>query len=393
MFLKADKYELEPGMKYKAPRCIQFRNKRYGIELGRFIHPIEQDVYKTLDCSGTPVFAKGRNSVERAADLLAKSQEFCNPYYLLLDQSGWDAHVNKTLLQYEHNLYLRKCNSSVLKSLLKWQVQNRGGTRNGTKFQTPGTRMSGDCNTALGNCVINYALLSTWAKEAGIKAAFYVDGDDSVVIFDSRELSKVEACDPTAWFLNWGMESKVEATDIFERCEFCQCRPVWDGIGWRMVRNPRRVMVRSEWTVQPHPPAFFPRLVASVGRCEAACNLGIPVLQELAWKMVEAGGMKHKTWRGLDNWHKAKLESWGPDKVERALRPVTMESRESFALAWDISVAEQLAFEASTLRLDVTSSSDWSDYLDHFAGDNRLTRECDFHSLVLSDCNESCKVR
>jgi hypothetical protein len=232
--------------------------------------------------------------------------------------------------------------------------------------------MSGDCNTALGNCVINYGLLSTWAREAGITAAFYVDGDDSVLIYDRKEQHLVDDLDPTDWFLRWGMESKVEVAQQFEHCEFCQSRPVWDGVGWRMVRNPQRVMVRSEWTVQPHHLAFIPRLVASVGRCEAACNLGIPVLQNLAWKMVEAGGAHHKTWRGIDQYYRARAEAWHPDKVERVIRKVTQESRLSFYEAWGITPEKQVEMENATIHLSGTTPEDWSLYLDQFAGDNRL---------------------
>jgi len=99
MFLKADKYECGDAWKAKAPRCIQFRSKRYGLELSRYLHPIEADVYeKTLDVSGTQVFAKGRNSLQRAADLEKKAQSFSQPTFLLMDQSNWDAHVIRSCL-------------------------------------------------------------------------------------------------------------------------------------------------------------------------------------------------------------------------------------------------------------------------------------------------------
>lgn len=373
MFLKADKYEGGSSWKAKAPRCIQFRSKRFGLEMGRYIHPIEKDIYdRTKDVSHTPVFAKGRNSTQRAADLKAKASHFANPVYLLLDQSNWDAHVNRTLLAFEHQLYRRKCSSRELSQLLQRQLVNRGATKNGTKYQTNGTRMSGDCNTALGNCVINYALLSTWAREAGITAAFYVDGDDSVLIYDRSQQDAVDALPVAGWFLQWGMESKVEQTQQWEHCEFCQCRPVWDGLGWRMVRNPQRVMVRSEWTVMPYPDAFIPKLIASVGRCEAACNLGIPVLQALAWKLVELGGTHHKTWSKLDAFYKAKDEVWTPDKVERGLREISMESRISFEEAWGITVSEQLDMERAELRFSGLTQHDLDTYHARFAGDNHL---------------------
>jgi len=370
MFLKADKYHAGETFRVKAPRCIQFRTKRYGLELGKYVHPMEHDLYaNVLDGSGTPVYAKSRNSVQRASDLLEKSREFDNPVFLLLDQSNWDAHVNKALLKYEHSLYLRKCPSHELAKLLKYQLTNRGATKNGTRYQTAGTRMSGDMNTALGNCVINYALLHTWAREAGIKACFYVDGDDSVVVFDKQDVAKAAALDPATWFLGWGMESKVEWAFQLEHCEFCQCRPVWDGVGWRMVRNPERFMIRSQWTTLPHHENFFPRLVTSIGRCELASAIGVPIIQALALSMIEAGGA-HKTWRQLDAYKRARMEAWQPDRAHLAVRAVTEESRASMEVAWGITPAEQVAMEKSCLKLALTSQADWATYLLHFAGDN-----------------------
>lgn len=371
MFLKADKYECGDVFKVKAPRCIQFRSKRYGLELGRYIHPMEVDLYaEVVDCSGTQVFAKARNTVQRAQDLRVKSEEFSDPVYLLLDQSNWDAHVNKTLLSIEHFVYMEKCRDRKLNRLLGMQLFNKGSTKNGTRYETQGTRMSGDMNTAVGNCIINYVLLYNWARDAGIKACFYVDGDDSVLVFDSKDLARMEQLDPTEWFLQWGMESKVELEREFEKCEFCQSRPVWDGLGWRMVRNPARFLLRSEWTVMPHSEAFIPRLVSSIGRCELACGLGVPVIQALAWKMVQAGGIRHRLWTGIDSWRKARMEAWLPDKAERAMRVVTDESRASFERAWGIGPVEQRRMEAATLTLSGTTPSDWELYLGHFAGDN-----------------------
>lgn len=370
MFLKADKYDCGETFGWKPPRCIQFRQKRYGLELGRFVHPIESDVYGTVqDFSGTSVFAKARNGVQRAQDLLDKSKEFADPVYLLLDQSNWDAHVNKTLLRYEHNLYMRKCNRRSFKRLLDMQLHNSGSTKNGTRYETPGTRMSGDMNTALGNCVINYGLMYTWSVEAGIRACFYIDGDDSVIVLDKADMPKVVKCDPKEWFLRWGMESKVEWASEFESCEFCQSRPVWDGLGWRMVRNPARFLSRSSWTVLPHAAVQIPKLVSSIARCELACGLGIPVVQPLALKMLEAGGFL-RTWRGLESYRKAQMEYWHPDRCHLAVREVTAESRASFEKAWGICPERQRELEEASLQLSGTTQEDWDMYLSHFAGDN-----------------------
>ena len=84
MFLKDDKYVLEYA-KIKAPRCIQYRDKRYCLELARYLQIIEGRVYGASDRFGHRLIAKGRNLAQRGADLWLKASEFSDPYFLLLD--------------------------------------------------------------------------------------------------------------------------------------------------------------------------------------------------------------------------------------------------------------------------------------------------------------------
>jgi len=144
MFLKDDKYTTDKP--HKAPRCIQYRSKRYCLALSRHLKPIEHMCYEMLDGYGTRIIAKGRNSYQRAQDLLDKSLAFSNPTYLLLDHSNFDAHCSIPLLTVEHEFYNRCSGDPELKQLLRWQMTNRGYTKNNTNYYTPGTRMSGDMN-------------------------------------------------------------------------------------------------------------------------------------------------------------------------------------------------------------------------------------------------------
>lgn len=372
MFLKPEKYHVGEDVKHKPPRCIQYRSERYGLELGKYIHALEAEVYKITDKSDTPVFAKSRNSVQRAADLAAKAAMYADPVYVLLDQSGWDAHVNETLLTYEHKLYSTMLDSDHMRFLLSLQTKNVGATKNGTRYQTPFTRMSGDMNTALGNCVINHALLYGWATESGLDACYYIDGDDSVVVIDRSQLDRAIGAQPGKWFLKWGMESKIDWADQFEHCEFCQSRPVWDGVGWRMVRNPERFFIRSQWTTGPHHENFFPRLVASIAKCEMAMSVGIPIINPLANNMLAASGLDPnvKVWRGVDRYFKARWEAWSPDRAHLATREISEESRLSMEAAWGYSPALQIEMEQRQLKLSLTTVDDWTIYLKHFAADN-----------------------
>lgn len=149
MFLKADKAHVftDGNPDFGAPRCIQYRNKRYCLRLATYLHPVERELYKKLDISGTPIFAKGRNLVQRGQDLWAKFQHFRNPTIICMDHSKFDAHFGVELLRLEHKFYksmFPKCDREELSRLLEMQINNKGSTKHGTKYRTRGTRCSGD---------------------------------------------------------------------------------------------------------------------------------------------------------------------------------------------------------------------------------------------------------
>lgn len=336
MFLKDDKYHT---WDFKAPRCIQFRGKRYGINLASYLQPLEEFVYSMVDETETPVFSKNRNTSDRAKDLRAKWENFIDPVALCLDHSKFDCHVSVELLKQEFAFYERFYpGDKLLKGLLRAQLRNSGSTRNGTTYKTIGTRMSGDQNTGLGNSVLNYGMLKEYV--GSVPAGFYIDGDDSVIIVERNDLHKLSL----NVFKQFGMETKLELANEFEQVEFCQCRPVFDGIAWHMIRNPFRALARLPWLVKRNHLAVIPRYIRSVGMCELSLNMGIPVMQSVASSMIKYGGGKYmKTDRHyLANM--CQIKPWHAREV-----PIRLVTRESFAKAWGIQVEEQLELESLQL--------------------------------------------
>lgn len=343
MFIKADKYH-EPEV--KAPRAIQYRSKRYALEWARFVHPIEKVLYATVDWTETRSCAKGRNLKERAQDLLTKADSFEDPLFLCLDHSKFDAHVTTELLKVESRFYQKFFKGSdrkKVRKLMRMQLINRGVTKSGTRYKTLGTRMSGDQNTALGNTALNIMILSVWLR--GVKSSMYVDGDDSVVIIEKRDRSKLPDLKSTMAAMS--METKIEETDDFESVDFCQSRPVITAEGWKLVRNPIRVISRAGWCVYNMPRSLIERWVRSVGLCEQVTGRGVPILQTLGEKMAEAGAGAYLE---TDKHHEARLLQHTVERV-RSLE-ITPEARASFERAWGITSDEQVAIERS-LRVDI----------------------------------------
>lgn len=345
MFLKADKAHVftDGNPDFGAPRCIQYRNKRYCLRLATYLHPVERELYKKLDISGTPIFAKGRNLVQRGQDLWAKFQHFRNPTIICMDHSKFDAHFGVELLRLEHKFYksmFPKCDREELSRLLEMQINNKGSTKHGTKYRTRGTRCSGDQNTGMGNSLGNYCMLKDFADHNGWEACFYVDGDDSVMIVEGD----VEV-DPK-FFKQFGMATKVDVvTKEFQDMEFCQTRAVFDGVSWRMVRNPARLLARLPWAVQQVTPQCRGKYLRSVGLCEIALGVGLPIAQHIGEKLSKLG----KGYMVTGNHYMASKEYIRPTRA-RLIEP-TMEARMSYARAWGISVEEQLRIEAVEIEL------------------------------------------
>lgn len=346
MFLKDDK-EMQLGAlatylnqtggegDYSAPRCIQYRNKRYGLLLARYLIPIEKHVYSTTDWTGSHIFAKSRNSTQRAWDLRTKWDSFLDPEAHLLDHSKFDAHISELLLKLEHRYYNTLCPDPLLAYLLALQLSNRGFTRHGTTYRTKATRMSGDQNTGLGNSLINYAILAEVFTRLGVKFALYIDGDDSVVMTERGIEIAPEM------FSEFGMKTKVAKTHIFEHVEFCQCRPVDCGSFWNMARNPLRLIGKLPWTTRRPGRKRLLDHLASVGKCELAMGMYLPVGQFIGHQLAKLSPKYVET----DRHHAANKQRYGPTRAH--LTEVLDITRASYELAWDLSRREQRILEST----------------------------------------------
>lgn len=356
MFLKDDKYHTK---EMKAPRCIQFRSKRYAITLAQYTYPIEHAIYQTRR-EGVRCFAKGRNLEQRASDLVKAWDLFQQPVAWLLDHSKFDAHITR-----EHIRCATKLNSACFKEsghsgfvrqLMLAQVKNRGSTRNGTKFRTYCTRMSGDQNTGLDNSTLNYSMISLVLKWAGVRGTIYVDGDDSVVIVEQRDLAKLSV----AQFASFGMVTKEEFAYEFEHVEFCQTRPVWNGVGWIMTRNPDRVLDRLGWTVKKFPVCLDQSYVRSVMLCESALNEGLPVLGPLSTKCLQK--LPRTRRKLMDVEADVLVKLLGKEKGTHYYREPDELSRWSYFNAWGILPQEQINLENMDMILapdPVPEFDDW----------------------------------
>lgn len=331
----------------KEDRAIQFRSVVYNTALGMQLTQVEHGVYyHARNADGTPCIVKGYSNFERAMLLDYEARQYADPVFILADHSRFDAHVNPRLLAAEHGFYLAaRGNNAELRYLLKMQKKNRGFSAGGIVYKMEGKRMSGDYNTALGNSLLNYAMMKSVFDCRGItKFNLIIDGDDSVVILEAAELRK---CDNLADdFEDFGMTTEIEVAYDISQAEFCQCRIVYTKYGPCMVRNPDKSLGLMGVSPRQLDPQFAMQWQAAKALCEICSNPGVPVIQPYARKLLLGTGMTPEKAReynftaGDDQWKKLQTDvdliTWNE---------ITEEARYSFWKAWGIHPLDQVLLE------------------------------------------------
>lgn len=290
-FVKAEFLNLD-AKPDPAPRVIQPRHPRYNAALGRYIQPLEHRAYRAIaKICGGPTVMKGYNAAQVGRIMASAWGEFNSPCGVSLDASRFDQHVSVEALQFEHSIYrgaysnLTTHEKDELALLLEWQISNRGIARlpeATVKYTVDGNRMSGDMNTALGNCLLMCLMVRSWCRRQGVRFRLMDNGDDATVFMEAADLP-LFMDGLKQWFQEMGFTMKVEEPVFtLEHVEFCQTHPVRVGGEWRMVRNPLIAMAKDTLWKCPNRGSQLAawRWLTAVGDCGAAACSGVPVMQE-----------------------------------------------------------------------------------------------------------------
>lgn len=331
------------------PRVISPRSPRFNLAIGRFLKKVEPKIFKSLaKLFGSTTVIKGMNAYESARVLRAKWDAFADPVAVGLDASRFDQHVSVDALKWEHDIYL-SCfpigrHRRKLKNLLDMQLVNhcRGYVQDGkVEYSIEGTRMSGDMNTSLGNCLIMCSMVKAYLDIKGIKGELANNGDDCVVFLDKTDLASFSE-GLFDWFKDMGFSMKIEEpVSEFEKVEFCQTHPVFDGNRWLMVRNPKAILTKDTVFLEKfQTQKRVLEWMHAVGMGGLRLTGGLPVLQNFYQAYLRYGrpGVVPKDYM---SWYMRK-QSVGMD---RDFGPVSPEARESFHAAFGITPDEQESLE------------------------------------------------
>jgi len=334
--------------KEPVPRGISPRSPRYHVELGPYIKRIEKEIYTMLGkYNSSRVIFKGLNARDRGVALREHWEVFQNPVAIGLDASRFDQHVSLEALKWEHSIYRKYYpRDSKFAELLKMQLKNKCYVNlpdGSFQFQVEGKRMSGDMNTALGNCLIASSLVLTYCKLKGVKCRVANDGDDIVLVMERRDTRKIT--DLSEWFLNMGFNMKIEApVYTFEEIEFCQAKPVWTPEGYIMTRNPYTALPKDCTSITPFQSVRHGcRWMKAVGQCGLALTGGVPIFQDFYQRLIDISGNVQalKTEEGRESG----MERLARD-MKRTYQLIHPRTRVSFWRAFGIEPDKQLVMES-----------------------------------------------
>lgn len=358
VFVKYEKTD-RTSKKDPVPRVISPRDPKYNLALGRYLRPMEERIFKSLGkLFGHPTVMKGYTTDDTAALLREKWDSFKNPVAIGLDASRFDQHVSLDALKFEHSIYLSclrtKKHRRKLRNLLRCQLENKcvGYVEDGKiSYKIKGTRMSGDMNTSLGNCILMCCMIYQYSLDKRIKVQLANNGDDCVVFMERCDEAKFSK-GLFEWFWKMGFNMAIEPTVYeFEHIEFCQTRPVYDGAKYTMCRNPRTVLAKDTVCLKPRTfEAMLPLWIHAVGTGGIALAGGMPILNSFYSMLQRSGVSELKNRKGkivdLDAneilpWYMRETNMKG----DRVSSEPTPECRSSFYTAFDITPDEQIELE------------------------------------------------
>lgn len=353
-FVKVEKVMVED--KRLVPRLIQPRRPIYNVAVGRYIKHLEHSIYKIIGkIFNSRVVMKGKNVYQVAAELRLGYERLKNPKIIGCDASRFDQHVSVPLLKWEHQIYemfYSGQSKTELKSILRYQLMNRGFINcddGRVKYTKEGGRCSGDMNTASGNVLLMCAMMYAFLQSCEIPEeclAYFNNGDDCVLMVE-EEYEQVVRNTLVKYFGEFGVVMKMgDSTSTFESIEFCQSRPVYDGITWRMVRNLNSLTKDSTILIDLNTETLYKYYLDAIGKCGLSLTSGLPILQEYYACMIRHGQ--------VNSWKHPVLET-GMMALSKGLepiyRPVCNDARASFYNTFGIVPDVQIALEKYFLNL------------------------------------------
>jgi hypothetical protein len=357
-FLKKEK-DIRSDKPLAIPRVITFPDPRYGLSVGIYIKSAEESIYHLLDTMwGGQTVMKGKNYASIGRCVQIAWEKYTCPYAMDGDVSRLDSSISDEALLFTHEILSRFFpaeHRGLLKEILSWQVSPQVSGRakdGGITYKLEGLA-SGQMNTSLVGVLVVCSILFHYKIVSGKDFSLINCGDDFTVIGERSDVYRISA-DLSEHFAKFNMVLKTDpVVDTIEKINFCQTSPVFDGVAYRMVRNPWNSFVKDACsetpiTTKPH----LSRWLRSVGEGGLATHGDMPLFRSLYSCYLRSSETLRKSISTRSGTKRAKyacklsgsLRVFGQDMYVVQREPLDS-VRYSFFLAFDISIGDQRSIE------------------------------------------------
>lgn len=332
----------EDKVEAKPPRMIQFRPFDFTYCMKSYCVVLDDIAQKNVKLPNGQylkhAFTKYQTDDQQVKTIEDAWNQYLNPRALLLDMRFWDGHYDTELLKNENGFWSALFRSRFLSFLLKSTLSNRCRTTNNILYAFKGKRCSGEYTTSSGNSITNWFMLHCYMLASGItKYHIFVNGDDSIVIFDASDIHRLA---DLSYFANYNMEATCEMVEQLSDIEYCQRKLCYLQNTWRWVRKPDRVISRFPYTDSKYYNCSS-RYILGKALCELSQNRGVPVLQEFCLAMIR----EHLSKTPLGCVDKVPARNATLEKRGIEIVNISSEDRDHFERTFNIPVSEQLHFE------------------------------------------------
>lgn len=371
-FVKAERRRADSD---KDPRIIQHRSVKFTLRMLTYVKAVEERLYHLKgdlprQVKGLYTFPKHLNQDEKACLISRKYASIPNCRVYSGDFSRFDQHVSRELVDLEHGFYLSLFgNKGDLPWLCQQQKRNKGKSMGGIKYWCDGRRMSGDANTSLGNNVLVWAMVTSYAMSIGGRWDVMIDGDDFLVFYEGdRRLPS------TGMFEDFGHVVEGEVYSKLTDVVYNQSKVCVGARGLTLVRDPKKVVDTFSVNYKHfNEPIGRERVLKTSAQGMLALYSGIPVLQTYAQKVVAKFSSRKLLITSLDEEVLRAVRNVDARWYEAVGGVITDEARNAFHLAFGISPTEQLDVEARELYDFPVDLMDLGPPID-FTPDGRLVR-------------------
>lgn len=342
--------------KLTRPRIIQHRSPRYALELQSYIKAVENGLMllepeRNVGVPGTRLFARRVDLGELAELIRLKFTQLGGDVVsVAFDAVAWDGHVSVEMLRAEHSFYEQLFpGDSRLQTLLSWQLTNHCVSRHGLRYTCPGTRMSGDANTSVGNSLLAYACVRMVARAARLtRWDCLVNGDDVVVFLQRSELPRFTA-NVTDVLAGVGQDVIVgPPCDHWTEVVMGRAKPILGVRGYFMGRDPFQIMSTAFVSHKHyHEPIGGLRAIKTIALGLLVLYEGVPVIQAYARSIVDKLA-NYKTMEGVLDDETARMVDRarsGRDWDQCGTSPISLDSRLAYYAAFGLSADHQRYLE------------------------------------------------